>query len=174
MQKSKCKIKERRKNSYGHFCAAGFTLVEIIIALAVILTAGIGLLQLASLQTKASIQAWQETRAYFLGDESLEAARIVRDQAWSGIGGLTKETRYYPVIQSGTWALSNSNPGTINGYTRYVIFHQVFRDGNGNIASSGTADNNTVLAQALVSWAIQGGGSQTISLEAYLTNWQKN
>ncbi len=151
----------------------GFTIIEIIIALAVVLTACVGLLQLASLQTKAAALAAQETRAYFLASEGIEAIRIVRDEGWANIGNLQKETLYYPVIQSGTWALSSSNPGVINGYTRSVVFHQVLRDGNGNITSSGSSDANSILAQAQVSFTPQGGGTQTISLQTYLTNWQK-
>src|SRR5487761_286237 len=147
---------------------SGFTLIEIIVALAIILTAGIGLLQLGLLETKAGTLASQETRAYFLADESLEATRIMRDEGWNNIGSLQKETAYYPVIQGGTWTLSSSNPGAINGYTRSVIFHQVFRDSNDNIASSGTTDSKTVLAEAHVSWTIQGGGTQTISINSYL------
>ncbi len=153
--------------------SAGITLIEIIVALAVVLTACVGLLRLASFQTKATTLASQETRAYFLADEALEATRIVRDGGWSSVTSLLNGTRYYPVVQSGTWTLSNSNPGAINGYTRFITLYQVFRDANGNIASSGTADANTRRVQAQIQWTPEGGGTQTISLETYITNWQK-
>ena len=153
---------------------SGITLVEVIVALAVVLTAGIGLLQLASFQTKAATLASQETRAYFLADEGIEATRIVRDKGWSNLGNLQNGTSYYPVIQGGTWTLSTSSPGPINGYTRFVTLYQVFRDANGNIAASGAADANTRRLKIQVQWTPEGGGTQTISLETYLTNWQKN
>lgn len=149
----------------------GFTIVEIIIVVAVILTAFGGILQVAQFSSRAESQAHRQTKAHILAREAFEATRFVRDENWSAFAALSFDARYYPVLEGNAWTLSPSNPGTVDGFQRWIEIREVYRDNNQDIAPSGTADPDTRNIAAYVEWIQQGGDIKTIQLETYLTNW---
>lgn len=151
---------------------AGLGVIEIVVVIAVILTVFAGILQLTSLESTVQAQAREESKAYLLARETMEAARFVRDEDSSTFFALTLETSYYPVIVGSSWTLALSNPGAIDGFTRRVVFHEVFRDGADDIAPSGTSDPDTLRVEVIVEWVSRGSISKSVTLEAYLTNWQ--
>lgn len=153
---------------------AGFGLVEMIVVIAIITATFTAVLQLAVLQRRAQTLARQDTAAYMLAREALEAVRSVRDDNWGNISVLNYGTNYYPEIVSGVWELSGTDPGTINNlYSRRIVISEVFRDANDDIVSSGgTSDPDTILVTAFVEWTAPGGDARTIDLSAYITNWQ--
>jgi len=57
-------------------------------------------------------------------------------------------------------------------YRRWCEFSEVFRDGNDDIAVSGTSDADTRLITCYVSWTTAGGDTKQLRLQGYLTNWQ--
>src|SRR3989338_10007858 len=128
----------------------GITIVEIIIVIAVILTAFAGVIQLAQLSTRAEDRAKPDAKAYVLAQEGLEAARFVRDEKWTTLENLALDTPYYPEIQGSAWTFSASDPGPIDGFTRWIEVHEVLCDTDDNIASSGTPDDNTRLVESIV------------------------
>ncbi|MDX1607848.1 MAG: type II secretion system protein [Candidatus Spechtbacterales bacterium] len=154
---------------------SGLGMVEMIVVLAILVTTFASILQLVFLQRQAQIIAEQDASAYIIGRQTIEAVRSVRDSGWTNISSLTYDTPYYPQINSSSeWELASSDPGSVNEiYTRWVEFGEVFRDANDNIATSGTSDPDTRKVTAYVQWARQGGDTRTITLEAYITNWQE-
>ena len=153
---------------------SGLGVIEIVVVIAVIVTVFAGLLQLSSLEARVQERAREESKAYLLAREAMEAARFVRDESWATFFALTFETSYYPVISSSSWTLSSSDPGAIDGFSRRVVLHEVFRDGSDNIAPSGTPDPDTRRIEVIVGWTSRGGSSKSVTLETYLTNWQES
>lgn len=150
----------------------GFSLVEIIVVLAVITTVFIGLLQLAVLEQQTQRVAAEESAAYILAREALEAARSIRDENWSDIANLAVATPYYPVIAANQWVLSTTNPGSVGIYNRWLSVDDVLRDASDNISITGSLDVDTRAFSSFVSWTDSRGAVRTIQLDTYLTNWQ--
>lgn len=151
----------------------GLGMVEIIVVIAVIIVAFTAILQLFRLEIRTERVRREELRAYALLSEAMEAARSVRDDEWSNLSTLTPGVDYYSTIQDGSWILSGTDPGQINGYSRWVVLSQVQRDANDDIVSSGgTLDPDTLLVTGYVEWQ-SGGETKNRSLATYLTNWQE-
>lgn len=152
----------------------GFSMVEMIVVMAILLTTIVGILQVIFLERRAQILAREDASAYILARETMEAARSVRDSDWTNISTLSYSTPYYPQVNaSDQWELIATNPGPVGIYTRWVEFEEVLRDANDNIAVSGTSDADTLKVTAYVEWVRPGGDTRTVTLETYLTNWQE-
>ena len=151
---------------------AGFGIIEVVVVLAVIVTVFVGLLQLAALQSRVGSLARNEAKAYLLARESIEATRFARDRGWVAFSDLANNARYYPLVVADSWTLSPSDPGAIDGFQRWVELSWALRDGEGNIAETGTADLGTRKVVASVEWTERSGDVRTITLETYLTDWQ--
>jgi len=151
----------------------GLGIIEVIVVIALIASVFVAVLQLAFFERRSQNLAQQDTVAYILAREALEATRTIRDDGWENVSNLSFDTPYYPILNSEVWEFSSSNPGSIEDiYTRWIEVSEVFRDGSGNISPSGSSDEDTLLVRAYVNWTMSGGNSRTIQLEAYLTNWQ--
>ncbi len=154
----------RKKNS------AGFSLLEMVVACAIILFSIFAVMSLARKSNQLAKQALDETSASFLLEEGAEAVKIVRDNGWSNISSLTNGTSYYPSWNGTTWQLSATPAIIDNKFTRRVVMSAVSRDSSDNIVTSGgTLDSGTKKITASVSWA---GASSTItkSFSFYVTN----
>ena len=164
--------KVKFRNRFGK---KGFGLIEILIVGAII---GIGFLAIISFlifSRGVSFQITRNTEATSLAEEGMEVVRKLRDAdtGWTAnIATKTSGTNYYPVISSGNWTLSTSNPGLINNlYTRTVVFADVYRN-NGDIGS-GTLDPDTKKLTVTVSWQ-EAGRSKQVVLTTYITNFLNN
>ena len=148
-------------------------MVEIIVAIAVITVAFTAILQLFKLQVQTERAKREEMAGYTLLSESLEAVRSIRDDNWSNLSSLTIGAKYYPKISGSSWILSISDPGAINGYSRWIVINSVNRNASGDIVSppSGSLDPDTLRIVSYVEW--QSNGTTTSKdLRTYLTNWQ--
>lgn len=150
---------------------AGLGVIEIIVAIAIIITTLAGIVQLISLESRVQSLAREEAKAYLLARETIEATRFVRDKDWSAFAALSLDTDYYPEISGGEWTLSLVDPGDIDGFTRKVLLHEVFRDTDDSIATAGTLDSDTRSVEAIVEWSCKGEACSA-TLETYFTNWQ--
>jgi type II secretory pathway pseudopilin PulG len=150
----------------------GLGIVEIVVVVAMILFAFTAILQLFRLQISGERAKREQLVAHALLAEAIEATRSVRDDDWANLSSLTLDADYYPEIFGGAWTLSSSDPGPIDGYSRWVVLSSVMRDTNDDIVSSGgVVDPDTLNITAYIEW--QGSGStKTESLTTYLTNWQ--
>jgi len=143
-------------------------MVEILVVASIVVISVLVAMTVAQKSIYLSRQSVHQAQAAFLLEEGAEATRIVRDNTWSGISGLTVSTDYYPLFSGGTWALSAS-PTEVGIFTRKVVFSSAFRDGSQDLASSGTEDDQTRLVTVSVSWT---DGGQTFSkiLKFYLAD----
>lgn len=153
----------------------GFGLVEIIIAVAIVSISLFALSNASNLAFTLIDESTRETRASFLLEEGVEAVRILRDSGWSAnIAPLTSGTGYYPIFAT-NWTLASTDPGPIDGiFTRTITLENVLRDGNDDIAPTGTPDLDTKKVTVSVSWNGPRGNTKTRSIATYITNLLEN
>lgn len=141
------KIRKNQKIFYSK----GGMMVEVLIAIFIILVVVLAAFKVTQKALSLSIRSVHQSQASFLLEEGAEATRIIRDNAWSNISGLSLNTNYYLVFTGGTWTLSTT-PNQIGTFTRNLVFSGAYRDGSYNLASSGTLDNQAKLVTVTVSW----------------------
>lgn len=149
----------------------GFTLVEIVVGVAICLIVLIGLMNAFTITLKLSLANTSKIQASFLEEEGLEAARILRDNGWTAnIATLTPDTTYYLAYNNNTWQTTSTNSYIDSFFERKIVTSNVNRDSNQNIVSSGgTLDPNIRKITISVSW-LSGGATTTKSISTYLTN----
>ncbi len=150
----------------------GIALVEILVGVAIITTAFVSILSLYASMTKVSKQAIPRVQAAMLAEETLEAARAMRDAGYaSSLGLLSSNVPYYL-----SWSTASSTftttiaTSSIDGlFYRTMTVSPTYRDSSFNLASSGTLDTNTKLITATVKWNT-GSGTTTYTLQSYVAN----
>ena len=144
-------------------------MVEIMVAISIITVSMLAMMIVAQKSIYVSSDALHSTQAGFLLEEGAEAVRILRDNAWSNISGLTAGTTYYPTFASNTWNLSTT-PNTVGIFTRTVVLSNVDRDNTTqDISSVGTNDPGTKLVTVTLSWQ-ESGGTITKTIQFYITD----
>ncbi len=142
-------------------------MIEVIVVISIITVSMLVAMAVAQKSVFVARQAVHATEAAFLLEEGAEAVRILRDNAWSNISGLTPDVDYYPSFSGGTWILS-STPNTIDAFTRTIKVVNVLRDNvTQDIAVSGTNDPGTKLVTVTVSWP-EAGTIITKTLSFYI------
>lgn len=144
-------------------------MVELLISSAIIVSAFLVAAGVAQKSLQVSRQAVHSAQASFLLEEGSEASRIVRDNSWTTFSALTNGTVYYPTYSGGTWTLSTTPNQVDSFFTRTVTLSAVYRDGNDDIASSGTLDSDIKKITVSVSWQ-EGSTTLTKTISFYLTN----
>ena len=89
----------------------------------------------------------------FLAEEGIEAVKFMRDGNWtSNIATLSSGTSYTLTFNGTVWGVTTT-PAFIEGrFDRRISLSDVYRDGFGNIAASGTLDSGTKKVSITVSW----------------------
>jgi len=163
------------QNQFGN--KKGISIIEILVVIAIIITALSSLLGLASFSLGVSTLIKQTNQANNLSQEVMEAVRNFRDgTSWDidGLGKLATSTDYYPQATGSPskWQLVQGTEN-IDGFTRKVVFKDVMRDSNSNIVESGgTNDPNTKKVTVTVSWE-ERGRDHKLEIFTYLTNWKQ-
>ena len=162
------------QNQFGN--KKGISIIEILVVIAIIITALSSLLGLASFSLGVSALIKQTNQGNLLSQEVMEAVRNFRDgTSWDidGLGKLATSTDYYPQATGSPskWQLVQGTEN-IDGFTRKVVFKDVMRDSNSNIVESGgTNDPNTKKVTVTVSWE-ERGRDHKLEIFTYLTNWK--
>lgn len=145
----------------------GFMMVEALVAVS-ILTASILISMSVTARSIATSRfSFNANQASFLLEEGAEVVRIVRDNGWSNISGLSIGTTYYPTFSGNTWVLSTT-PNVFGKFTRTVNISNVNRNSTtGDISSSGVNDEKTKLVTITVSW-VDGGQVKSKVLSFYI------
>lgn len=159
-----------------HLRHEGFTLVEIVVATAMLT---IFFLSISSYYKKVLDVSQDTTRhiqSSFLLEEGLEAMRTLRDQSWSTyVGPLSTSTTYYLYWNGTQWRPTTTVQTVENLFTRSFRVSQVYRDGSDNISSSGTLDPGTKKVIVDVVWLRKGGKlTATDTAETYITDLLSN
>lgn len=152
-------LKIKKNKSHNNL---GFSLVEVLVACSIISMITLTVMSAASRGIELSSRALKQVQASMLMEEGVEAVKSVRDANWSNISNLPLGNSYLSF--SNVWSLSNTNQvEVVDGtFTRTIRLSEVRRDGNDDIASSGTVDPGTKKVTVSVSWNSSG---QTISKE---------
>lgn len=151
----------------------GLTLVEVLIAAAVILATVLALLGVHGLYLKTALGNGETIKAAYLAEESIEVVRFWRNVSWNNkIEPIILDTAYGLSFSSGVWATTTDR--LVGQFERSVTLSSVYRDASSDIVfSGGTLDPDTVLVTARVSWA-KGGATTTQSVATYITNLYGN
>ena len=155
----------------------GIGMIEILVVVAILAITLTSLLGLVNFSLGAAALIKQTTQANSFAQEAVEQVRNFRDQtSWDndGLGTLTADTAYHAEKTSDAspeWILVTGEE-SVGIFVRKIVFSRVWRDGNDNIADSGTEDGDTKKVTVIVSWEKKGRAHQ-IELITYLTNWQQ-
>ncbi len=154
----------------------GISVIEVVIAAAVMSIAFVGILGFTSFSLRQSLTVQNTVVASEFASEELEALRNFRDNtAWNtnGLGSLSLGIAYHAQKSSTNpvqWQFAQGTE-TISGFLRSIILNQAQRDASNNIVQSGgIVDPNTMRATSLVSWSEKGQSHQVQFVE-YLANW---
>ena len=152
----------------------GVSVIEILVVIFVLAVAFVGILGLITFSLKVSTLIKETTQAVNIVQGTFEAVRNFRDgKDWSvdGLGSLVMEVSYYPEKTTDTpsqWALIQGEE-IIDGFSRQVIFEDVFRDGNDDIVETGgVLDPDTKKAIVTVFWK-----DKEVEVATYFTNWEQ-
>lgn len=153
----------------------GTTIIELLVVLGIVSMVFFSINHLILLGFQTSFLGLTYTKGILLAQEGLEVMRILKTQSWqSNIASLNALTPYYPTLSGTTWSLQTSSPGLLdNLFTRFLTIENVYRDGNNNIASLGTLDNNTKKVTVTTRWQTTIGQKEII-IPAYITNTEGN
>ena len=146
----------------------GSLLIEIILVTFLFAVIGTGMLSTLITSTTASKQGTEHVVVSGYIKEAIEAVRSIRDQQWSdvtnGTHGLTTTGSKY--------ALSGSSDALDGGYyTRTTTIEDVYRDGSGNIAASGTLDSKSKKVTVNITWDLLTGNTQSVDAVFYVFDW---
>lgn len=151
----------------------GFTLVEVLVAMALLMTLTVGLIGLTQLSVRAGAVSRARVGAMAKLNETMEATLAVRA---SNFGSLN-EGIYHPEIVEDKWALV-SGTEVLGEVERWVEISKVQRElacGGERVCpiveSGGVVDPVTFKAIVVVVWQEQGE-DQREELESILTFWR--
>lgn len=146
----------------------GFTLVEIVIGASIILIFVSALSVSLSFFVSVLPERTNYMKASMLAAEGIEAVKQMRNTSWdTSIAASDLDSPYYLLWAGNMWQLSETQ-NTVDGtFVRTITFEEVYRDGNDDIAASGTLDAGARKVTALVTW---DGGAHQEEVITYLTN----
>jgi len=148
---------------------SGFTIIEVLVACVIITTTTLALMSATSKGIELSTKALRQMQASMLMEEGVEAVKSIRDTNWTTISGLILNTDYYLSFSS-IWTLGTTPVSQIDEiFTRKVIFSEVNRDSNDDIAVSGTLDTGIKRVNVTVEWPTPSGINSK-SITFYLAN----
>lgn len=174
MKKEKLKIKkggiDLQPTTYNLQPNSGFGIIEIVVAVAVISTAIFAIMVVANTSLELNRRILNSTRAGFLLEEASEGVRMIRDTNWTNISSMSVGTSYHLIFANNKWQSTTTASMIDNIFDRTFSVSDVYRDGNYDIAGSGTLDPNTKKFTVNVAWW-SGTATTTKSLIFYLTNF---
>ncbi len=149
-------------------------MLELVVGISIISITLFSITASVQLAMKAAQQNTRSIKANFLAEEGIEAVKTMRDNGWTAnIATLATGTDYYLLYNGVRWATTTTNIFVDKTFERRFRITAVYRDANGNIASSGSADNGTKKITIYVAWPARGGRT-TAQMSAYITNLFKN
>jgi len=153
------------KNSF----IKGISIVEIIIASAIIATSVVGIIGAIQIYLKIVHQNARETQAVLLLDETAEAVQSLRDINYGLYIANASLSSTYTIFWDGAqYQLSTSTITLPYDMSRTIVFKNVFRDSSDQIVESGgTLDSDTKKATITISWPYKDE-TKTITSEVLL------
>jgi len=152
-------------------CRRGVSLVEVIVATAILFVALTGLITAYNMFVRAGLTTLKTIQATYLVEEGVEAVASMRDFGWTAnIASLTAGSNYYLSWNGSRWLATSTASKIDNTYTRYFTLANVNRNSSDAIVTSGgSADAGTRKLTVSVSW--QNGATTTSrTVSTYITN----
>jgi len=149
----------------------GFSLLEIVIASAILLLVTVTVFSSFATALSVSSKNTASLQAAFLLEEGHEALRNMRDWGYSTyIGSLSNNTPYRLAWESNHWMATTSTALIDGKFDRTFTLNTVNRDASHNIvASGGSVDANSKKVTVSVSWR-SGNSTTTRTMESYVSN----
>ena len=151
----------------------GFTLVEVMVAMALLMTLTISLVAVGQLSVKSSQIAKVRVRAGLWARQTMEEVLAVRANNFANLA----EGTYNPEVAAGKWTLT-AGPEVVDDLTRKVEVSRVQRAvacGGERVCpivtSGGVVDPVTFRAKVTVNWTESSEVNKT-DLESLLTFWR--
>ena len=149
----------------------GVSLIEAVFGVSLVSIFIFSVMLASQLSQKIAGESVRNMQASFLMEEGVDAVKILRNTSWgSNVGNLTAGTNYYLNYNGTTWTTSANNVYIDGIFERKLVLDNVYRDGNDDIASSGTLDVGTKKATVSVSWFGRSGATTTKNAVFYLTD----
>lgn len=153
----------------------GSLLIEVMVSVALLVMFSFAIGSLATANDRLVTRAKMESTATDLAKESMEQLFAIKDHDWQTIG--TVEPGTYRVEESGNEYVLVTDTGVPAGevidgtFTRVISIEPAYRDGSGQLASSGTIDSSTRYVLVTVSWS-ERGVDRSVDLSGYVTDWK--
>ena len=144
----------------------GFSLVELIIAIGVFAIVGSGVFYVITNTYSNYYGTGDRQTVTEFAQEGVEAVRAIRDNSWQDIEDEIDNTNGVSKDANNYWQFSGGSD-SLGSLTRTIDITEVYRDGSGDIAETGTLDTDTVKAVITVS----GFGMDDYVLTTYISNW---
>lgn len=144
-----------------NFYHKGISLVEVIMASAIISLSMIYISNVYGNFLTLSLENTDKVQAVFLLDEGVEVIKTMRSYGWSTVASSTAATDYYFVWQDARWQ-STTTPAVIdNKFIRKFTVSNVYRDPTtlNIVTSGGVLNNDSKLVNLDVSWNYKGATS---------------
>lgn len=156
---------------------AGFGLLEVVIATAIIGATIFSLSFVFLISQKLESTSSNKIRANFLAEEGLEALRFLRDKSWSANAALLSAgTNYYIAFATTTsaWSVGAVGPDKIdNLFYRKITTENVSRDPSTNniesVYNPANNDSDTKKFNVEVAW-LERGATSTMMISTYLSD----
>jgi len=155
------------------FKPSGFTLVEVLVAIALFITLTAGLIGLTQLSVKSTAASKLRVKAGNILQQTVGAVMAVRASNFSNLD----QGIFHPEIVSDKWSLV-SGTETIDSIERWVEISRVQREVSCGgervcliVESGGVVDPVTFKAKVVVNWQ-ENGQDQQQELESLLTFWR--
>ena len=147
--------------------AKGIGLVEVVIGISLISAALVGVVAGFHALVRVSLLQTETLKSVYLLEEGTEAVRGIRDENWSLFAALATTTPYYLFWTGNSWDVTTTQQVN-DGMYRRVVFSDVFRDANDDIADSGVFDAYARKIDVSVE-RIERGATTTDDIAFYLT-----
>ncbi|MFA5855429.1 MAG: hypothetical protein WC846_04090 [Candidatus Gracilibacteria bacterium] len=146
---------------------SAFSLIEVLLGLMIFAMFSVGIFYVSVDSMDFSSKNQSEVEAMYLAQEGLEAVRNIRDTNF-----LLLRTGSFGLYSDGSsWSLVSAPENVDDFYSRTVVIESVYRDGDGNISTSGDLDPSSYKVTSTINWIHKGILPRTVSLAAYLTDW---
>jgi hypothetical protein len=159
------------KTSNKKIYKKGLSIVEIVVAVAILLLIVSSLYTANIFYLKTILDNLNKVRASFIAEEGVEAVKLIRDQSWTNISSLTPGNSYYLYWDGSMWQSTTTNTYVEGVFERKFVVSNVNRDANSDIVASGVSiDSGTKKVAVTVSW-LAGTSTSTKSISTYITNF---
>lgn len=164
------KYKEIKQNS-------GFTLIESMIAIALIVSGITGLMVLVNRSMGFSSTAFNELAAANLAQEGIELVRNIRDNNW------TQQKNWLTGLQDGTYQVDYLDTELIEYGEKRIKQPLFFDEIDGYNYTTGNPtfydrrielkaiNSNELMVKSIVTWSAKGGKNFETVVEDHLFNW---